>query len=451
MKTRMNFLFTLLRRMVKALKHNKLLLIAFSLILLMPGKPFATTITYTYDNLNRLTKADYGNGTTEEYTYDAAGNRLTFVVKAPTISVSPGSPFNFATTDAWSSVTQQFTVTNTGTTDLVISSIYIIGINASEFSQTNDCALPLSNGSCTVTVMFKPTSGGPKNAGLDIISNDPNNPYALTQLNGYACAYDVSPQVSILGTAGGSGNEFVTATDGCPWIAVSNSGWVNITNGSAGTGSGGVDFSVTSNNSSSSRNGSMTIAGQTVIVTQMGTGCSYTITPTSRAFNAAGGEGSVNLTTQSGCTWTAEAGAPWINITSGGSGSGNGTITYSVAMNTGPVRSGLLAIGDKTLTVNQSGIIDPSCNNLPVRRTSVFLPVSAYTIQDAYNGTGDGGTIQAQALDFVEDLDFDREISVNLKGGYDCYYSPNNGQWSAIDGTLTISAGTVTIENIVIQ
>src|SRR3989338_6470475 len=39
----------------------------------------AATITYTYDNLNRLTKVDYGNGTTIDYSYDAAGNRKTLV------------------------------------------------------------------------------------------------------------------------------------------------------------------------------------------------------------------------------------------------------------------------------------------------------------------------------------------------------------------------------------
>lgn len=33
--------------------------------------------TYTYDNLNRLTKVVYKNGTTVAYTYDALGNRLT--------------------------------------------------------------------------------------------------------------------------------------------------------------------------------------------------------------------------------------------------------------------------------------------------------------------------------------------------------------------------------------
>jgi YD repeat-containing protein len=42
---------------------------------------YSATITYNYDNLNRLTKVVYGDGTAEEFTYDAAGNRLTNVIK----------------------------------------------------------------------------------------------------------------------------------------------------------------------------------------------------------------------------------------------------------------------------------------------------------------------------------------------------------------------------------
>ena len=40
------------------------------------------TISYTYNDLYRLIKVDYGNGESMEYTYDAAGNRLTREVTA---------------------------------------------------------------------------------------------------------------------------------------------------------------------------------------------------------------------------------------------------------------------------------------------------------------------------------------------------------------------------------
>lgn len=54
----------------------------FLFCLLFPFYVDAGTISYTYDDLYRLIKVDYGNGETIEYTYDAAGNRLTRTVTA---------------------------------------------------------------------------------------------------------------------------------------------------------------------------------------------------------------------------------------------------------------------------------------------------------------------------------------------------------------------------------
>lgn len=42
----------------------------------------ATTAQYTYDNLNRLIKVQYDDGTIIQYTYDEVGNRLTQQVQA---------------------------------------------------------------------------------------------------------------------------------------------------------------------------------------------------------------------------------------------------------------------------------------------------------------------------------------------------------------------------------
>jgi YD repeat-containing protein len=49
-------------------------------ILIFSSAAFAASITYTYDSLNRVTSVDYGAGATEDYTYDAAGNRTTMIV-----------------------------------------------------------------------------------------------------------------------------------------------------------------------------------------------------------------------------------------------------------------------------------------------------------------------------------------------------------------------------------
>lgn len=40
----------------------------------------ADSATYTYDALGRLTQVTYANGTTVQYSYDAAGNRTAKVV-----------------------------------------------------------------------------------------------------------------------------------------------------------------------------------------------------------------------------------------------------------------------------------------------------------------------------------------------------------------------------------
>ena len=83
--------------------------------------------------------------------------------------------------------------------------------------------------------------------------------------------------------------------------------------------------------------------------------CTYSIYPTSKHFGPSGGTGSVDVTTQSGCAWTATSNDSWIHITSGSSGTGSGTVNYSVDENTGSARTGTITIANETFTVTQSG------------------------------------------------------------------------------------------------
>jgi Zn-dependent metalloprotease len=84
--------------------------------------------------------------------------------------------------------------------------------------------------------------------------------------------------------------------------------------------------------------------------------CSFSINPTSASFAAAGGSASVTVTTTPGCNWTAVSNNSFITITSGASGSGNGTVIYSVAANTGSLsRNGSMTIAGLTFGVSQAG------------------------------------------------------------------------------------------------
>jgi len=85
--------------------------------------------------------------------------------------------------------------------------------------------------------------------------------------------------------------------------------------------------------------------------------CTYSLTPTSANVGASGGNGSVTVTTQTGCAWTAVSNnLPWLTVTSGSPGNGTGSFNYSVAANSSTTpRNGTITAGGQTFTVNQAG------------------------------------------------------------------------------------------------
>lgn len=94
-------------------------------------------------------------------------------------------------------------------------------------------------------------------------------------------------------------------------------------------------------------------------------GCTYSLSESSQSVPVGGGGNSVNITTQPGCNWAVAEGEGWLTVTSGASGTGSGTVTYSVTANSiCGARSGEASIGGQLLTVNQAGnpnyLTDPS-------------------------------------------------------------------------------------------
>jgi hypothetical protein len=82
--------------------------------------------------------------------------------------------------------------------------------------------------------------------------------------------------------------------------------------------------------------------------------CTYSLSATNQSFPAAASSATVTVSTQAGCNWTAVSNAPFISVTSGASGTGNGTVQFDVAANgTGAIRNGTLTIAGQTFTVYQ--------------------------------------------------------------------------------------------------
>ena len=185
--------------------------------------------------------------------------------------------------------------------------------------------------------------------------------YSVTQ-DASVCGFQVTPTTINVPQGGGTFNNTLNVATGsnCSWTACSNVSWILIPGGNGCpvgfTGSSAVPLTVNANTGTSTRQALMTIAGVTVTVTQPGL-CGYSLSSSGQSFTTSGGTGSFNVLTQTGCAWTSAVSnnTPWITIPSGSSGSGNGTVSYSVASNTSGTRSGSITAGGQTFTITQSG------------------------------------------------------------------------------------------------
>ena len=62
----------------------------------------------------------------------------------------------------------------------------------------------------------------------------------------------------------------------------------------------------------------------------------------------------VKVSTTNACTWTASSNASWITVTSGATGTGDGSVALSYAANTGASRTGTVTIAGQTFALTQA-------------------------------------------------------------------------------------------------
>ena len=173
-----------------------------------------------------------------------------------------------------------------------------------------------------------------------------------------SCSYSINPTSVSTIAAGGGFTVAVTAPNGCSWSASSTLNWLLLPATASGSGNGYTTVTVAANTTTSSRTGSVSIAGQTLWVTQAGAVPTVPVlNPPSASFPGAGGAGSTTLTLpQPSATWTVSSSVKWITITSPTTSKGNGTVTFLVAANTSSAsRTGYLTIAGIQFNVTQSG------------------------------------------------------------------------------------------------
>ena len=169
------------------------------------------------------------------------------------------------------------------------------------------------------------------------------------------CTATLSTNAQEVSNAGGSESVTVTSAAGCLWDASSDSDFISVVAGAEFSGTG-VQGYLVSPNPGPARSGTITILDQQLVVSQ-DSGCAFSITPAKQKFTADGGTGTAMITaSENDCDWTVSTPAKWIQFSSGGTGTGSGPVSFTIAPNHGASRVARISIaGKKALTISQGG------------------------------------------------------------------------------------------------
>jgi len=227
-------------------------------------------------------------------------------------------------------------------------------------------------GSGTVTLSVAANTAGTSRTGSVTVAGQV---FSVTQSAAACGAFTLSPSSQSAIAAGGTVSTIVTGTVGCSRTATSNASWITVTAGASGSGTGTVSTSVAANTAGSPRTGTVTIGGQTFTINQAAASCSFTVSPTSKSMASSGGSFTVNVTTLTGCAWSASSASAWLTTSGAASGTGSGSVTLVAAGNaSSSARAGSATVAGRAISVSQSGAAPVAVTGLT---SSVALPATA--------------------------------------------------------------------------
>lgn len=122
-------------------------------------------------------------------------------------AISAGNNTDFGTVNTGVAVNKSFVIQNTGTGPLVISSMFISGTNAGDFTFVNAPAYPLTiaaGASQNFTVSFNPALVGTRNATVSVNNNDFNENLYDFGIQGIGAAPEINLQGNSANIASGS-------------------------------------------------------------------------------------------------------------------------------------------------------------------------------------------------------------------------------------------------------
>jgi fibronectin type 3 domain-containing protein len=267
--------------------------------------------------------------------FDGAGNESALSQPTTTNTLPCNCTANISTTSSGGGTTSGGGLFNCGPS-ITVKAIPNSGFNFSDWTQNGTVV------SMSADYQFMVS------ANRSLVANF--NPLPLSYNISVMSSPSTGGTVSGGGTFTSGSSVTVTATPGGGY---SFANWTE--SGTVVSASSSYSFTATSNRS--------LVANFTAIT------CTSSLSATNASFGSNGGSSSFTITTVGGCSWTATTTSSWIHTA--GSGTGSGTVNYSVDTNfSANFRSGTIVAGGHTFTVNQAGSANPDTTPPTVVLTS---------------------------------------------------------------------------------
>src|SRR4051812_40541961 len=131
------------------------------------------------------------------------------------------------------------------------------------------------------------------------------------------CQVAASSSPSAFAASGGSGSLAITTARDCTWSISTQAAWISLVGNNDGQGEASIPYTVAPNPAPSARSATVVVGSQTLAVNQAAAPCQYSLSRSADTVGFAGGRVAVDVTTLTGCGWTAASDAPWLSIASG--------------------------------------------------------------------------------------------------------------------------------------
>lgn len=268
--------------------------------------------------------------------------------------------------------------------------------------------------------------------------------------NAGGCVTSLSQTENVFQWEGEFGSFNVVAPSNCTWTATSNASWLRIVSGQNGTGNGTVQYFVTKNGTNILRDANVTVDTLTHRVRQSKKAmvkCNSSADAGNQNIGAIGGNGTISINGNSNCAWQAASDSSWLTLTGNIYGSGNGTVSFTVATNfTAQTRQARVSFAGGTATVTQSPNLPPTVN--AGADQTITLPNTASLSGSATDdGIGNSVTVSWSKISGDESVLFSTANNLNTtaifskEGTYTLRLTASDGYLTSTDDVqITVNA-----------